>query len=101
MNKKTSYWSYSEEPKEVNIIIEYALKYADVDSIKMIIAEHGIDKCRTVWEKTLLPDDRLRKLNFFLARFIFNISLEDKKIDVYLKKHTKKRIERIYEIHDR
>lgn len=101
MSKKNLYWSYSGEPNDVNIIIEHALKYADVDYIKMIIKKYGIDKCRDVWEKTLLSDDRMRKLNFFLARFIFNISLEDKKIDIYLRKHTKKRIDKINEIHDR
>ena len=84
-----------------NIVIEHTLRYEDINPIKEIIKKFGIEKCKSVWEKTLIPDKRLEKLNYFLARFIFNISADDEAIKTYLSLHNKSRIERINEILNR
>jgi hypothetical protein len=84
-----------------NIIIENTLRYEDINPIKEIIKKFGIEKCKSVWERTLIPDTRLEKLNYFLAIFIFNISDDDDTINKYLLLHNKSRIERINEIFNR
>lgn len=84
-----------------NIIIEHTLRYEDINPIKEIIKKFGLEKCKSIWEKTLIPDKRLEKLNYFLARFIFNISDDDDTIKKYLLLHNKSRIERINEILNR
>lgn len=65
MNEKSLYWSYSGIPSSTNIVIEHTLKYSDVNDIKELIKKFGEDKCKEVWERTMIPDKRLRKLNFF------------------------------------
>jgi hypothetical protein len=100
-HKKAIFWSYSEIPRDKNTLIEHTLKYADVAEIKKIIAEFGVETCIEVWHKTLLPDVKFRKLNFFLAKFIFNISTEDADIELYFTKYSKTRGNRIYEIFNR
>lgn len=84
-----------------NIIIEHTLRYEDIIPIQEIIKKFGIEKCKSVWEKTLIPDKRIEKLNYFLARFIFNVSNDDDAIKKYLLLHNKNRIERINEILNR
>ncbi len=101
MNKEPLYWSYAEEPKNVNIIIEHTLRYADVDRIKATLKKYGINRCRAVWKKLLIPDKRLEKLNYFLARFIFKISSDDDSIKKYLDQNRKSRKDRINEILNR
>lgn len=83
-----------------NIVIEHTLRYEDIKPIKEIIKKFGIEKCKSVWERTLIPDKRLEKLNYFLAKFIFNIGTDDA-IKTYLLLHSKSRIERINEILNR
>jgi hypothetical protein len=97
-HKKAIFWSYSEIPRDKNTLIEHTLKYADVEDIKKIITEFGAETCIEVWQKILLPDKRFRKLNFFLAKFIFNISPDDEEIKLYFKIHSKTRAERINEV---
>ena len=100
-NKKAIFWSYSEIPGNKSTLIEHTLKYADVTDIKAILSEFGADTCIEVWQKTLLPAKRFRKLNFFLAKFIFNISTDDEEIKLYFNNHLKTRADRIYEIFNR
>ncbi|MCX8056152.1 MAG: hypothetical protein N3F03_00900 [Ignavibacteria bacterium] len=89
--------SYSEIPNNPNIIIEHVLRYGDIDDIKELIKEYGLEKCREIWERTLIPDARIYKLNFFLAKFIFKISENDKEIEEFIKIQSEKnaRIRRI------
>lgn len=98
MNDKNLYWSYSRIPQNHNIIIEHSLKYADVDNIKELVNTYGIEKCKEVWERTIIPDHRYRKLNFFLAKFIFNISFDENVIDNYFQLHKSTRADRINEL---
>ncbi len=101
MSDNNLYWSYSSEPKNENIIIEHTLKYSDVYEIRDLIKRFGEGKCREVWEKTLIPDKRFRKLNFFLAKYIFNVSFDDVVIDEYFQQHKSTRADRINELLNR
>jgi len=101
MKKESLFWSYTEEPKNDNIIIEHTLRYADVDRIKTVLEKYGIDRCRAVWKKSLIPDKRLEKLNYFFARFIFKISSDGDSIKKYLDQNRKSRKDRINEILNR
>ena len=101
MNEKSKYWSYANIPTNDDVIIEHTLKYSDVDEIKSLIVKFGIDKCKSVWEITMLPDKRMRKLNFFLAKFFFNISFNEDVISEYFNKHKSTRADRINEIFNR
>lgn len=82
-------------------MIEHTLKFADVDDIKDIIKEYGVERCKEVWERTMIPDLRLRKLNFFLAKFVFNISYDDAEINGYFNLHKTTRADRINELFNR
>ncbi len=101
MNKKAIYWSYAETPKKDCIIIEHTLRYSDVDEIKDIINKYGIEKCTAVWERTMIPDKRIKKLNYFLAKFIFEVASDDNSVIAYFLLHGKTRAERINEIFNR
>lgn len=101
MNKKAGYWSYAETPKNDNIIIEQTLRYSDVDEIKEIINKYGIEKCKAVWERTMIPDNRIKKLNYFLAKFIFEVASDDNSVNAYFLLHGKTRAERINEFFNR
>lgn len=85
-------------PDEKNIVIEHTLRYSGIDEIKDVIAEYGVDNCKNVWIHSLLQDNRLVKLNYFLAKFIFNISDEDKTIEEFIKSNTQSRYDRIRKI---
>ena len=101
MDEKSLYWSYSEIPTSANIVIEHTLKYSDTADIKELLNKYGNDKCKEVWEKTMIPEKRLRKLNFFLAKFIFNISFNDLEINNYFNLHKTTRADRINELLNR
>jgi len=95
MNTESLYWCYAEEPKNDSIIIEHTLRYSDVEAIKLTIDKYGVDECIKVWTKTLIPDIRMEKLNYFLAKFIFKISSDDNYIKKYLDQNRKSRKDRI------
>ncbi|MFA5805337.1 MAG: hypothetical protein WC879_11905 [Melioribacteraceae bacterium] len=92
------YWSYAKKPLDEKIIIEQTLKYSDYDELISLIKKYGIDNCKKIWESVLIPDERLRKLNHFLAKFIFRISMDSTFVDTYLKKYSKKRSEKTNEL---
>ena len=95
---KKLFWSYENKPKNINILIEHSLRYEDLDGIKQILEKYGYEKCKDVWEKLLLPDPRLKKLNYFLAKYIFNISENDEEIRAYFIKHKQTRLDRLNEV---
>ncbi|MDQ7816778.1 MAG: hypothetical protein RDU14_07090 [Melioribacteraceae bacterium] len=96
MSKNKIYYSYSTNPKNINIIIEHTLIYEDIDVIKKIINQFGIEKVKSIWENVLLGDRRLIKLNYFLAKYIFLIKEED--IRDYFLKYSKTRLDKILEL---
>lgn len=98
MDNKIFYWSYAEIPLKDSVVIEHTLKYADVDEIKQLLKKYGKDKCQRVWERTLIPDENLKKINHFMAKFIFKISFDRDVINTYLELNNKNRMERINEI---
>jgi hypothetical protein len=83
MKGRNLFWSYSSPPNQ-NVIIEHTLKYDDVDSIKLLLKKYDEKVCRDVWEKTIVPDKRFRKLNFFLAKFIFRIAKDDQEVRKFI-----------------
>jgi len=88
-------WSYKKESVPLSVKLEYLLKYGDLNEISDAIKELGFDYCKNIWIKKIIPDQRFNRLNYFLARFIFNISEERKEILDFLKKHQRKRFEGI------
>jgi hypothetical protein len=101
MKKLNIFPGYADASGNEKVIIEHTLRYEDINPIKEIIRKYGVEKCKSVWEKTLIPDKRLEKLNYFLAKFIFNIATDDNDIRKYLSKHNRNRLERINEILNR
>jgi len=100
MKTKNLFWSYNGLPNDI-LVIEHTLKYDDVDSIKSLLKKYGVKNCREVWEKTLVPDKRFRKLNFFLAKFIFKIAKDDQGVRGFVDSRNKTRGKFIYELSNR
>ncbi len=88
-------WSYKKETVPVSVKVEYLFKYGDLDEINEAIKELGFDYCKEIWIKKIIPDQRFNRLNYFLARFVFNISEDRKEILDFLKQHDKKRFDGI------
>jgi hypothetical protein len=84
-------WSYKKDTVPLPVTIEYLFKYGDLDEINEVIKEFGFDYCKEIWINKIIPDQRFNRLNYFLARFIFNISTERREILDFLKKHQRKR----------
>lgn len=101
MRRKNLFWSYSGIPQNDDVVIEHTLKYDDVDSIKTLLKKYGEKTCQAVWEKTLVPDKRFRKLNFFLAKFIFRVAKDDQEVRRFLDARSKTRGNLIYELSNR
>jgi putative transposase len=80
LKAKGLFWSYDSgicysESKD-DLLIETALKYADMDDIKTLFMVYGRQRVRQVWEKQLRNDSRFKKLNYFLARVFFGMNVE-------------------------
>ena len=76
--RSNAFWSYdkyyinSESVKD-NLLIELVLKYADVNEIKQLFTLFPQNNIQEIWEKRLIPDEQLYKLNFYLGSCFFNI----------------------------
>lgn len=88
-------WSYKKETVPLVVKIEYLLKYGDLDEINDALKEFGIERCKKIWIDKIIPDQRFNRLNYFLARFVFNIATDRKEILNFLKQYQKKRFEGI------
>lgn len=80
LKAKGLFWSYDsdihyDESKD-GLLIEITLKYADLDDIKSLFMIYGEPRIRQIWEKQLRNDSRFKKLNYFLARVFFGMSVE-------------------------
>lgn len=97
MNKNKKYfWSYDTKADlSKNIIVENTLKYGDLVDINQIIIEYGLEFCKNIWINNIISDTRFKKLNYFLARFIFCIDDNHEYINNYLSSMSKSRNERI------
>jgi len=88
-------WSYKKEQIPRPVEIEYLFKYGDLDEINDVIKEFGLDYCKVIWIDKIISDQRFNRLNYFLARFVFNISADRKEILHFLKQYQRKRFEGI------
>ncbi len=83
LKKQNIFWSYdTSSVLNDSIIIEQTLIYADVEDIKLLFLVFKPSEIKQVWAKKIVPDNRYRKLNYYLGKIFFNI----KNIDAYLKK---------------
>ena len=88
-------WSYKKEQVPLPIKIEYVFKYGDLEEIYISIKEFGFDDCKRIWINKIVPDQRFNRLNYFLARFVFNISKDRKEILGFLRQFRRNRFEGI------
>lgn len=77
---KGIFWSYSKDMSYKdcgeNLLIEYVLKYADFDDIKLCLKLFGKRKVKSVWEKRVKGDRAFIKINLLLARVFFGMDVE-------------------------
>lgn len=80
LRDKGLFWSYAPDiqyhAKNADLLIETALKYADLDDIKSVCGLYGIRRVRRVWNEKMTNDLRFKKLNYFLARVLFGMDVE-------------------------
>jgi predicted DNA binding protein len=96
---KNYFSSYNEVPNNVNLIIEHTLRYGDIDEIFEVISKYGKEKCKSVWQKTLIADKRIIKLNHFIGKFIFDLT--DSELEQILHNSLTDRIDRINNVFNR
>jgi hypothetical protein len=96
--EKTFTWSYDSDKLPRELLVEHTLVYGDVSDIKNLIENEGLESCKKVWQERILIDSRFKKLNYFLARFIFNISDNPLVIERILERSKVKRIDKIRKI---
>ena len=87
-------WSY--DPAKVGslpdeIIIEHTLIYADTPQIQTLFEIYNAKTIKKVWKKSILPNIRYRKLNYFLAKFFFNY----RHPNILLNQHHETRLEKL------
>ncbi|MBA2880645.1 hypothetical protein HNR65_000963 [Desulfosalsimonas propionicica] len=74
------FWSYSKKIslKEIDtaLLVETVVKYGDVDDIKLPFNHYNEADLKEIWLRRLVPDERFKKLNFYLARIFFNTDLD-------------------------
>jgi hypothetical protein len=88
-------WSYKKENIPLPVRVEHLIKFGDIDEINSAIKELGLDYCKKIWIDKIMPDKRFDRLNYFLARFVFNISNDRKEIMDFIKQNQKERFEGI------
>jgi len=88
LKSQGSFWSYKiDNPGEVpdSILIEQTLRWGDVPEILVLFDIFPLQKIKSVWEMTMLPDKRIYPHNYYLARIFFKIG-EPKKYILSLQK---------------
>ncbi len=80
LRDKGLFWSHSKdvsyEECGEKLLIEYVLKYADFDDIKLCLELFGKRKVKIVWEEKLKSDKSFIKINLMLARVFFGMDVE-------------------------
>ena len=80
LKSKGAFYSYAKdlclENIDTNTLIEYALKYGDFEDVKEIFSLFDKQVIKQVWQTRLCNDQRLIKLNVFLARIFFDMDVE-------------------------
>ena len=88
------FWSYDiSSPDELpdKLIIEHTLRWADVPEILMLFEIYPEDLIKQVWIERLIPDERIYKHNWYLAKIFFDI--DDPTL--FIKANQQSRYERI------
>jgi hypothetical protein len=93
------FWSYDTAAASDisdSILIEHTLIYSDVEEIKELFLIFSPEKIKKVWENKIIPDNRCLRLNYYLAKFFFNI----RDVQTYIKEKsiTNSRYEKIRRI---
>jgi len=95
LRDKGVFWSY---PKDISyekagdkLFLEYLLKYADFDDLKLAFRLYDIATIQSIWEEKLKDDQRFIKLNLMLARVFFGMDVESS----YFKKVKNARFEKL------
>ncbi len=70
------FWSYKTDdytriPDE--ILIEHVLRWADVPDILALFNLFPKSKIQKIWEKSLIPDERIYGHNYYLGKVFFDI----------------------------
>ena len=80
MKSKNFFWSYSKEISleeiDTALLVETVLKYGDVEDINLLFNHYNEADLKEIWIQRLVPDERFKKLNFYLARIFFNTDLD-------------------------
>jgi len=80
LRDKGIFWSYSREityeQAGEKLLIEYLLKYGDLDDIKLGFELFGKRVMKRVWEERLKSDQRFIKLNLMIARVFLGMDVE-------------------------
>ncbi len=80
LKNKGIFWSYAKdliyEKVNVALFIEYVLKYADFDDIKLSFELFGKKEIRAVWEDKMKSDKSFIKTNLMIARLFFGMKVE-------------------------
>ena len=87
LNAKKAFWTYDvKKVSEISdtLLIEHTLLWGDVKELKALFSLYEFNTIKNIWNLYLVPDTRYEKLNYYLAKFFFDI----KNIKVYLKKKT-------------
>lgn len=80
LKNKGIFWSYSRDItlEEIGnkIFVEYLLKYADFDDIKLAFELFEHDYLKEVWLEKMAPDQSFVKTNLMIARVFFGMDIE-------------------------
>lgn len=80
IKKRGIFWSYSKDITYENVgsavLIEYTLKYADFDDIRLCLELFGKREVKRIWGEKMKSDQSFIKTNLMLARVFFHMDVE-------------------------
>ncbi|MFN4298827.1 MAG: hypothetical protein ACK4EX_03740 [Thermaurantimonas sp.] len=85
-----AFWSYAPSadiPDEV--LIEEALRWGNVEELKILFKIFDTRKIKMVWREKMLPDEQIYRHNFYLAIIFFNIKNPKRYISIFQKKYNR------------
>lgn len=94
LRHKGALWSYAPGTDiSDEILLQTALQWGEVEEIQSLFRIFPKKQIRKVWQEKLIPDMRMEKHNYYLARIFFNIKNPKRYIAFWAKKNS--RYERI------
>lgn len=88
LKSQNIFWSYDVKTSNDisdSIFIEHVLIYADVDEIKDLFKIYDKKEIIRIWNERIIPDERFRRLNYYLSRYFFDID----NFETYLRENSK------------